>query len=223
MLSIQKICALALLAASAIAGGCGSSSSSSSPSSAPAGASTSGASAPAASSSTTTSSGSGSPAALSAEAQSLATGDIPDNQVFLTLHNRSGGYSMFYPEGWTQQGSGANVTIRDKNNLVHVVIAHGGAPSLTAVASQLTALKRSTPTLTFSAPQQIQLGSGHAVKATYTTHSAPNPVTGKRVTLIVDRYELARGGRIAVVDLGTPRGVDNVDAYRKMIQSFTWR
>jgi hypothetical protein len=62
-----------------------------------------------------------------------------------------------------------------------------------------------------------------AVKAVYTTQSAPNPVTGKRVTLIVDRYELARNGRVAVVDLGTPKGVDNVDAYRMMIQSFTWR
>jgi hypothetical protein len=30
-------------------------------------------------------------------------------------------------------------------------------------------------------------------------------------------------GRVAVVDLGTPRGVDNVDAYRLMIQSFSWR
>jgi hypothetical protein len=213
MLSTQKICAVALLAASAIAGGCGSSSSSSSAKSGSAGPSTSGGSG----------SPSGSPAALSAEAQSAATGDIPDNQVFLTFHNRSGGYSMFYPEGWTQHGTGSNITIRDKNNLVHVVIAHGGAPSLAAVASQLTALRRSTPTLTFTAPQQIQLGPAQAVKATYTTQSPPNPVTGKRVTLIVDRYELARGGRVAVVDLGTPRGVDNVDAYRKMIQSFTWR
>jgi hypothetical protein len=48
-------------------------------------------------------------------------------------------------------------------------------------------------------------------------------VTGKRVTLIVDRYEFAKGGRLAVVDLGTPKGVDNVDAYRLMIESFHWQ
>ena len=48
-------------------------------------------------------------------------------------------------------------------------------------------------------------------------------MTGKRVTLIVDRYYLARGSRRAVVDLGTPKGVDNVDAYRLMIESFRWR
>jgi len=37
-------------------------------------------------------SGGGNSGALSAEAQSAATGDIPDNQVFLVFHNRSAGY-----------------------------------------------------------------------------------------------------------------------------------
>jgi hypothetical protein len=43
------------------------------------------------------------------------------------------------------------------------------------------------------------------------------------VTLTVDRYVLAKSGKRAVVDLGTPVGVDNVDAYRMMIESFRWR
>ena len=34
---------------------------------------------------------------------------------------------------------------------------------------------------------------------------------------------LMHGGKLAIVDLGTPQGVDNVDAYRLMIESFTWR
>ena len=61
------------------------------------------------------------------------------------------------------------------------------------------------------------------MKAVYTTESAPNSVTGKRVTLVVDRYYLSHAGTEAVVDLGTPQGVDNVDAYRLMINSFRWR
>ena len=43
------------------------------------------------------------------------------------------------------------------------------------------------------------------------------------MTLVVDRYDLWHAGKRAVVDLGTPVGVDNVDAYRLMIQSFRWR
>jgi hypothetical protein len=205
-------CAAALVAVSAIACGCGSSS----PGSTPAGAGASGGSAAG-------STNANSPAALSAEARSAGTGDIPDNQVFLIFRNGRGGYSIKYPEGWTQQGGGADVTFKDKNNLAHIVIARGGSPSAGLVATQLGALKRTTPTLAFTAPHPVRIGSAQAVKATYTTRSAPNPVTGRRVTLTVDRYELARSGRVAVVDLGTPVGVDNVDAYRMMIESFHWR
>jgi len=57
----------------------------------------------------------------------------------------------------------------------------------------------------------------------YSTQSAPNPVTGKRVTLTVDRYYFSRAGNVATIDLGTPVGVDNVDAYRLMSESFRWR
>jgi hypothetical protein len=162
------------------------------------------------------------PAALAADARSAATGDIPDNQVFLVFINQAAGYSIKYPEGWTQSGSGHDVTFRNKNNLVHVLIAQGAPPTPASVAAQLKALQPSSPTLSFRAPQVVHLGSFMAVKAVYDTESPPNPVTGKRVKLIVDRYALAHAGHVAVVDLGTPTGVDNVDAYRKMIESFRW-
>src|SRR4051794_12040532 len=53
------------------------------------------------------------PGPLSAEAQSAATGDIPDNQVFLVFTNRAAGYSIKYPEGWTIVGSGKDVKFKD--------------------------------------------------------------------------------------------------------------
>jgi photosystem II reaction center protein PsbP len=188
--------AAALFAAALAAAGCGGSSSSSS------------------------SAGQG---ALSADARSAATGDIPDNQNFLTFVNAQGGYSIRYPEGWAQSGAGRDVTFRDKNNLVHIVIASGAAPSVSGVRSELAKLKRSSPTLRAQPPQQVTIRGTPMVKVVYTTRSAPNPVTGKRVTLAVDRYELAKNGKLATVDLGTPRGVDNVDGYRMMIESFRWR
>jgi hypothetical protein len=201
------VCGLALLAVQ----GCGSSSSPSTSASG-AGATTSGASATAEA-----------PNALSAEAKSAATGDIPDNQIFLTYTSSSPRYAMLYPEGWALKGSGASTTISDKNNIVRVVIASGAAPTTAGVSAELSALKRSNSSLQFTAPSVIQLRLGPAVKASYTTVSAPNPVTGKSVLLMVDRYELSKGGLRATIDLGTPSGVDNVDAYRKMINSFVWK
>jgi hypothetical protein len=203
------IVAIAFCAALVLSAGCGSSSSSSSRTTgaAPAPASAEG----------------GGAAALSAEAKSAATGDIPDNQVFLTYTSSAGGYAMLYPEGWALKGSGADVTISDKNNIVHVVLTAGGAPTAASLTAELNALKRSNPTLVFSAPAAVALKSGSALKASYSTRSEPNPVTGKSVLLLVDRYELSKGSKRATVDLGTPQGVDNVDAYRKMINSFRWQ
>ena len=65
------------------------------------------------------------PGGLQAEAGSAATGDIPDNQVFLVFRNGVARYSMKYPEGWAQQGSGPAVTFRDKNNIVRIVTTKG--------------------------------------------------------------------------------------------------
>jgi hypothetical protein len=162
-------------------------------------------------------------AALAADAKSAATGDIPDTQNFLTLRVPSLGVSMLYPEGWTVQEGTSRVSITDKNNLVRISLSRGPAPTAASVHAQLTALARSTPGLTVGTAKAMSLKSGSAVKATYTTQSAPNPVTGKQVSLTVDRYALAHGGRVAVVDLGTPVGVDNVDAYKRMIESFKWQ
>jgi hypothetical protein len=161
--------------------------------------------------------------ALTAEDASLATGDIPDNQVFLTFDNPSGGWSMKYPEGWAQSGSAGDITFRDKNNLAHIVIRDGAAPTVAGVQADLTALAASDPSLKAQAPTEVSINGAPMIKATYEIASAPNAVTGKQVTLMVDRYVFASNGKVAVVDLGTPKGVDNVDGYRLMIESFRWK
>jgi hypothetical protein len=160
------------------------------------------------------------PGPLQGEANSAAAGDIPDNQVFLVFHNVRTGYSMKYPEGWAQKGAASTVVFRDKNNIVRVVVGAGARPTTAGVRRELARLKGVKLT---QAPQPIALPGGDGFVAVYSTESAPNAVTGKRVTLVVDRYYLWKGGRQAVVDLGTPQGVDNVDAYRLMIESFRWR
>ncbi len=200
MFTIQRTLSLIALALAALVVGCGGSSKSGSGSA----------------------SGSSS-GALSADAKSAATGDIPDNQNFLTLADPAAGYSMVYPEGWAQRGGGRDVTLQDKNNLVHIVVASGSAPTPTTVAVQLNKLRAASPSLQAATPQAVTLKSGPAVKVSYSTQSAPNPVTGKRVTLVVDRYVLSHASKVATVDLGTAKGVDNVDAYKMMIASFRWR
>ena len=168
---------------------------------------------------TTTSSPGSAPGALQAEANSAAAGDIPDNQVFLVFRNAAAGYSMKYPEGWAQQGPAGRVTFRDKNNIVRIVVGAAPAATKAAVEADLARLHGAHAN---GAPQAMTLAGAPAYKVVYSTESAPNAVTGKRVKLVVDRYYLWKGGRRAIVDLGTPEGVDNVDAYLLMIESFRW-
>jgi hypothetical protein len=131
--------------------------------------------------------------AAPSEAQAAATGDIPDNQVFLLFHDPKAGYSIRYPEGWARTGSGNDVTFQEKANMVHITVRKG-AP-------------RTKP----------------GTKTTYSRMSAPDPVTGKRLRLVTDRYEYGNQGKVAVLDLATPVGVDNVDAYRMISESFQWQ
>ncbi len=98
-----------------------------------------------------------------------------------------------------------------------MVVSNGAAPTAGVVRAQLKSVHVQ------NGPQHRTVSGAPALKVVYSTRSAPNPVTGSTVTLVVDRYYLSHGSKEAIVDLGTPQGVDNVDAYRLMIESFRWR
>ncbi len=169
--------------------------------------------------------------ALTAETVAAAAGDIPDNQVFLVYRNSAPVYSIKYPEGWAIRGAHGDVTIQDKNNVVHIV-ADSGAATVAQAATDMQSLAASTPRFSSKPPVanptctnmgatvSLPLAAVHVV---YSTQSKPDPVTGKSSQLSVDRYYLSNAGHRVIVDLGTPQGVDNVDAYCLMIASFQWR
>jgi hypothetical protein len=160
--------------------------------------------------------------AASAEAQSAAQGDIPDNQKFLTYKNPQAGYSIKYPEGWAQKGSGNLVTFSDKGNSVRIAVAQGAAPTVASVAAELRKEAGKDPTLKVGTPQQVKAGPNQAIHVVNHLQGPADPVTGKKPTLMVDRYVLGSKGRVATVDESSPVGVDNVDAYRLIIESFRW-
>ena len=184
------------------------------------------------SSSTGTSAGSAGNAASAAatgdsvkasEALSAATGDIPDNQVFLIYKNTKAGYSIKYPEGWARKGSAKTVSFSDKDNQVRVAISSGsGSPTVAAAKATLSNAVGSSANLKIQSAKVEQVKGTPMVHVVYQEQGPPDPVTGKRLTVMVDRYVFAKGGKVATVDESTPVGVDNVDAYRLIIQSFKW-
>jgi hypothetical protein len=152
------------------------------------------------------------------EGQSAGTGDIPDNQVFLSYASHVGGWSLRYPEGWARRNTGHSVTFRDKDNVARVLVESGAAPGRQGTTRALTQAGARVQGV-----GTVQIAGGPVLRVTYRTRGPSDPVTGRRIVLTVDRYIYPHGSRHAILDLGTPVGVDNVDAYRLISRSFRWR
>ncbi|TMD27326.1 MAG: hypothetical protein E6I94_09640 [Chloroflexi bacterium] len=150
------------------------------------------------------------------------SGDVPDNAVFLTYRSAGRSFSIKYVEGWqvTTQPDGVIIRDKDISETVQVVasppdiggyITNTDLPALQAQAGFRLGRRDS-----------IRAGSQTYQHLAYHLPSAPDPVTGKQVPSTVDRYYVPGPKGLAVISLSTPDGVDNVDAFRTMIESFRW-
>lgn len=63
----------------------------------------------------------------------------------------------------------------------------------------------------------------HSPPSTAGRARAPNSVTGKTIRLAVERYEFWAKGTEAIVTLSGPVGADNVDPWKLVTDSFTWK
>jgi hypothetical protein len=149
-------------------------------------------------------------------------GDVPDNAVFLTYHDPSRGFSIQYVEGWQVTTGTDGVVIRDKDSSETV--------ALVALPTDIGAYISGTDRPALQAQTGFKLVKQDKVKVKSKTYdhlvfhlpSPPDPVTGKQIPSTVDRYYVPGATELAIVSLSTPDGVDNVDAFRQMIESFTW-
>lgn len=151
-------------------------------------------------------------------------GDIPDNQAFVTYTSTAGSYAISMPEGWARTESGPDVQFTDKLHTFSVqIVCSGTAPTTQTAKDEANGpLAAQTAAFAFVAAKNVSLASGPAVLLQYQANSAPNDVTGKRVRLDIDRYEIYRDGILAIVTLAVPAGSDNVDVSHQVADSFTW-
>ena len=150
-------------------------------------------------------------------------GDIPDNAVFLTYSGPDQAFSIQYVEGWqvSQQPSGVVIRDKDSSETVAIVAGESDVPAFISTVDLPTL--RSQPGFNLLKQGEVKVGASSYAHLVYNLPAPPDPVTGKQVPSTVDRYYVPGTGGIAVVSLSTPDGVDNVDAFRRMIESFAWR
>ena len=153
----------------------------------------------------------------------VAPGDIPDNQAFVSYTPPGATFSIKVPEGWARSTSNGTVTFTDNYNSIEVSSAPSAAtPTIASVKASGLADVSGDPTFKLGKISAITRTAGPAVRATYTIGSAPNPVTGKKALLAVERYLFEHNGTTVVLTLSGAKGADNVDPWRIVSDSLTW-
>ncbi len=150
------------------------------------------------------------------------TGDVPDNAVFLTYRNAAHGYSIQYVEGWQVTTTPESVIIRDKDSTETVAVVAPQADVASYISGTDLPALRSQAGFKLVKEDRVKTKSATYDHLVFHLPSPPDPVTGKQIPSTVDRYYVPGSNGLAIVSLSTPDGVDNVDAFRTMIESFTW-
>ena len=150
------------------------------------------------------------------------SGDVPDNAVFLTYRGGNPAFSIQYVEGWQvgQQPDGVNVRDKDSSETVAIVAPQADVAGFVA-STDLPALQ-AVPGFKLAKQDTVTVGGTSYVHLVYHVPAPPDPVTGKQVLSMVDRYYVPGPNGLAVVSFSTPDGVDNVDAFRQIFESFKW-
>ncbi|MGW5652184.1 hypothetical protein [Streptomyces humi] len=163
-----------------------------------------------------------------APTESNPPGDIPDNQVYVSYRPTGGtftGFTVKVPEGWARTSQGSTTAFTDKLNTVKITaVSAAGAPTAGSVSHTVVPQLRSQVPK-FSSPKvsEVTRHAGRVVLLTYQGDSAKDPVTGKVVRDAFERYAFYRAGHEVDLTLSGPVKADNVDPWRIVSDSFTWR
>ena len=151
-------------------------------------------------------------------------GDIPDSTAFVPF-KAAGGFSIKVPEGWARRGTANSVEFTDKLNTVRAIWSQSAAaPTAKSVKrNDLAVLAKSEAAFHVVEVKTVTLTSGPAILTLFKENSAPNSVTGKQYRMDVERFTLWRGGTRVDLWLLSPVGADNVDPWRIVSESFTWK
>ncbi|ENN88522.1 lipoprotein [Rhizobium freirei PRF 81] len=151
-------------------------------------------------------------------------GDIPDNQVFIT-YNSPDGFDLKVPQGWSRTEIDHGVRFFDKYDELNATVGTASAAptASSAQAHEIPDLKTAGHAIKVTAAKDVKLTAGPAVRISYLSNSAPNPVANKQIRLEHERFILFKDGRTLTLDLAAPAGADNVDQWQLISNSLKWR
>ncbi len=159
-----------------------------------------------------------------ASTEALVSGDIPDNQAFVTVTGETGAFTITVPEGWSSAKTGGVTTYTDKLNSISIEqTAAASAPTVGSVTSgvvpALLASRKNSAggdVVTFTAK------GGSGIHVAFTADSAADPVTGTSRPDAIEVYIFWQAGQQVALTVEGPTTADNVDPWKIVRDSFTW-
>src|SRR5258708_23641550 len=89
------------------------------------------------------------------------------------------------------------------------------APTVsTARSTTVPAIRHSTLAFRPLSVRAVTLQGGPGVEIVYQVNSTPNAVTGRQYRLVIERFEVFKNRRAAVLSLSSAVGSANVDPWR---------
>jgi hypothetical protein len=157
-------------------------------------------------------------------AESNPPGDIPDTTVYVPYQSAAGHFQLRVPEGWSRSTSASSSTFSSNlNSITAAWMPMAVTPSVsTARSVTIPALRAHTLGFRLQSVRSVPLAGGTAIEIVFQVNSSPSSVTGKQYRLVIERFELQRAGRGAVLSLSSAVGSDNVDPWRIVSESFRW-
>ena len=150
-------------------------------------------------------------------------GDIPDNQVFIAFTSADGVYTVRVPEGWGRTESRGVVTFTDNYNSIALQSSAATvAPTVESMTTSGLSDVATDSTFTLIDVKPVTRKAGTGVLARYEIGSEPNPVTGKKALLAVERYAFFNNGTLVTMTLSGAKGADNFDPWRIVSDSLGW-
>lgn len=154
----------------------------------------------------------------------VAPGDIPDDQVFVPYTSADGVFTVQVPEGWARTEAGGVVTFTDKYNSITIAESPAtGAPTAESVAASDLKDVSGDPTFRIVTVKPVTRRGGNGIVALYEVGSAANAVTAKKALLAVERYVFVQDATQVTLTLAGAKGADNVDPWKTVSDSLTWR
>ena len=157
-------------------------------------------------------------------AESNPPGDIPDTTVYVLYQSAAGHFQLRVPEGWSRSSFASSSTFSSNlNSITAAWMPIAAAPSVsTARSVTIPDLRAHTLAFRLQSVRSVPLAGGTAIEIVFQVNSSPNSVTGKQYRLVIERFELQRAGRGAILSLSSAVGSDNVDPWRIVSESFRW-